>query len=197
MRDRPILPKDSNETLSKSKTQREYPLVLVGGFPCQDLSIAGRGAGLTGTRSGLWSEFRRAIEEIRPDFIVVENVGHTWRRWVPSVREDLAELGYSSLPLRVRASDLGAPHERSRIFIVAHADSELLRKLSWWWCGPGRESAKELAESWDSAPRRLGTDDGVSNRVDRCRALGNAIVPKIAQLIARAIKEVTKEKPNE
>jgi DNA (cytosine-5)-methyltransferase 1 len=79
------------KALPKGQAESGYPLVLCGGFPCQDLSIAGRQVGLTGERSGLWLEFKRAIEEIRPDFIVIENVAHTWRRWVPSVREDLAD----------------------------------------------------------------------------------------------------------
>jgi DNA (cytosine-5)-methyltransferase 1 len=191
MRDRSKLSEGSGGQVSKRKAKRGYPLVLAGGFPCQDLSIAGRGAGLRGDRSGLWSEFRRAIAEIRPDWVVIENVGHTWRRWVPTVRTDLAALLYSSLPLRVRAADLGAPHERSRIFLVAHADCELLRELSRWWCGAGREVAQELGRTWNQEPGVPRMDDGISNRVDRNRAVGNAIVPQIAQIIAEGIKAVS------
>jgi DNA (cytosine-5)-methyltransferase 1 len=93
--------------------------VLCGGFPCQDLSAAGKGAGLDGARSGLWHEMRRIIDELRPTWIVVENVAHTWRRYVPVVRRALWELGYASLPIRLRACDVGARHERARIFLVA------------------------------------------------------------------------------
>lgn len=191
MRNRPVLPDSAGGAIPEGASQRGYPLVLVGGFPCQDLSIAGRQAGLEGERSGLWAQFARAVESLRPDWIVTENVGHTWRRWVPEVRRTFARQGYASLPLRVRASDLGAPHERSRIFVVAHADREFLRQLSRWWCGPGRQMAKILGQSWNQEPGVPRVDDGIPNRVDRRKAIGNAIVPQIAQLIAKGIKEVT------
>jgi DNA (cytosine-5)-methyltransferase 1 len=93
--------------------------VLCGGFPCQDLSAAGKMAGLAGERSGLWFEMRRIVDECRPTWLVVENVAHTWRRYVSVVRRALWELGYASLPIRVRACDVGARHERARIFLVA------------------------------------------------------------------------------
>ena len=101
--------------------------ILCGGFPCQDLSAAGKGAGLAGDRSGLWFEMRRIIDELRPGWIVVENVAHTWRRYVPVVRRALWDLGYASLPLRVRACDVGARHERARIFLVAGPPADLDR----------------------------------------------------------------------
>lgn len=191
MRDRPVLPEGAGEALPEGQDSLRRPFVLCFGFPCQDLSIAGKQSGLAGERSSLWNEGRRVIEEARPDWVVIENVAHTWRRWVPAVREQLAQLGYSSLPLRVRASDVGGSHQRARIYLVAHADGELLWKLSWWWCGQGRQVAQELAQSWDSAPERLGTDDGLPDWVDRRRALGNAVVPYIPQVIAEGIKAVT------
>jgi DNA (cytosine-5)-methyltransferase 1 len=125
-----------------------------------------------------------------PDWIVVENVAHTWRRWVPELRRELWSLGYASVPFRVRASNVGAHHERARIYLVAHANSELLRKLSRWWDGPGREVAAQLAQSQDFAPARLGADDGLPDWVDRRKALGNAVVPQAAELIGRGICEI-------
>lgn len=125
-----------------------------------------------------------------PDWIVVENVAHTWRKWVPELRRGLWGRGYSSLPLRVRASNVGAHHERARIFVVAHADCELLRELSWWWDGPGRQVAAQLAQSQDFAPARLGADDGLPDWVDRRKSLGNAVVPQAAELIGRGIIDV-------
>ena len=113
--------------------------LLCGGFPCQDLSIAGQQAGIDrGHRSGLWREFARLVGEFRPAFVVVENVAHTWRKWVPRVRSDLGSRGYASLPLHLRASDFGAPHERARCFVVAaaHAHSAVLRDESRWCLGP-------------------------------------------------------------
>jgi len=111
---------------------------VLGGFPCQDLSVAGRGAGLSGERSGLWTEMRRIIGECRPRVVIAENAGRGWGRWVPFVRRDLYDLGYSSVPIHLSAGEIGAPHERLRCFLVAapHADGERLRVLSGRSCGP-------------------------------------------------------------
>lgn len=97
----------------------ERPDVICGGFPCQDLSLAGKQGGLSADRSGLWWEFRRIVRVLKPRFVVVENVHGAWRKWLPVVRRSLWKVGYASLPIRVRASDVGAPHERARVFVVA------------------------------------------------------------------------------
>jgi DNA (cytosine-5)-methyltransferase 1 len=130
---------------------------------------------------------------LAPDWLVIENVYHTWRRWMPELRRRLYALGYASLPLRVRAADVGAVHLRARGWLVAHTHSEPLRELSRWWSREGGQVATELARAWDSAPRGLGTNDGLPDPVDesRRRALGNAIVPACAELIYRGIKAVT------
>lgn len=148
-------------------------------------------SGLIGCREAdgaCWSTERPGL---RPAWIVIENVAHTWRRWVPELRRELWSRGYASLPFRVRASNVGAHHERARIVLVANADSELLRELSRWWNGPGREVASQLAQSQDFAPARLGTDDGLPDWVDRRKALGNAVVPQVAELIGRGIMACT------
>jgi DNA (cytosine-5)-methyltransferase 1 len=117
--------------------------VLTGGFPCQDVSLAGRRAGMKdGTRSGLWSEFARAIDELKPSLVVIENVrgllsahaasdvepcswclgddsGEPALRALGAVLGDLADLGYDAEWFGVRAADAGAPHGRFRVFIVA------------------------------------------------------------------------------
>ncbi len=93
--------------------------LICGGFPCQDVSSAGARAGLAGARSGLWYEFARVVEEMRPRWVVVENVASGAEKWVDAVRGGLERLGYASLPIPIAASDLGAPHERARVFIVA------------------------------------------------------------------------------
>lgn len=190
MRDRSVLQQGAEETLAGGSEPRGYK-VFVGGFPCQDLSIAGRQAGLWGNQSGLHAEYLELIRLHRPDWIVTENVGHTWRRWVPQLRRELDRIGYASLPLRVRASDLGANHERSRVFLVANANGELLRELSRWWVREGREMAKELSWSWHWTPGRLGETYGLSDGLDRRRALGNSVIPQIAEIIARGIREVS------
>lgn len=96
--------------------------LICGGFPCQDVSSAGKGAGLAGERSGLWREFARVVDELRPEWVAVENVKSGARRWLDQVVRELDELGYAVLPVPVSAGDVGAPHLRSRLFLVAHAD---------------------------------------------------------------------------
>lgn len=94
--------------------------VLCGGFPCQDISIAGKGAGLSGARSGLWSEYARLVRELRPRIVVVENVAALVVRGLDRVLCDLAACGYDAIWFPLRASDVGAPHLRERLFIVAY-----------------------------------------------------------------------------
>lgn len=93
--------------------------ILCGGFPCQDVSVAGKGAGLAGARSGLWFEFARIARDLRPRVIVVENVAALLSRGLDVVLGDLSEAGYDALWFDLRASDVGAPHRRERLFIVA------------------------------------------------------------------------------
>ena len=98
----------------------EPPTVLAGGFPCQDLSYAGSRAGLVdGARSSLWFQFAAAIRVLRPRVVVVENVPGLFSKGFGVVMANLAEAGYDARWACLRASDLGAPHERQRIFIVA------------------------------------------------------------------------------
>jgi DNA (cytosine-5)-methyltransferase 1 len=125
-------------------TQVEPVDILTGGFPCQDLSLAGKRAGLKeGTRSGLWSEFARAIDELKPKLVVIENVrgllsaraengmeysdevvgylaGRSPLTAIAAVLGDLADLGYDAKWTGVRAADAGAPHNRFRVFIIAY-----------------------------------------------------------------------------
>lgn len=93
--------------------------ILCGGFPCQDVSCAGDGAGLAGERSGLWFEFARIVRELRPRIVVVENVAMLASRGLDTVLGSLSEAGYDAVWFDVRASDAGAPHRRERLFIVA------------------------------------------------------------------------------
>lgn len=93
--------------------------VVSGGFPCQDISSAGRGAGIDGERSGLWREMARIISEVRPRFAFVENSPLLVGRGLAVVISDLAEMGYDAEWLCLSASDCGAPHKRDRIWLVA------------------------------------------------------------------------------
>jgi DNA (cytosine-5)-methyltransferase 1 len=105
--------------------------VLTGGFPCQDISKAGKGAGIKeGTRSGLWFEYVRAIRELRPRLVVVENVSALLTRGLDIVLGDLAACGFDADWTVLRASDVGAAHRRERLFIVAHvADGDRVGRL--------------------------------------------------------------------
>jgi DNA (cytosine-5)-methyltransferase 1 len=94
--------------------------VICGGFPCQDISLAGKGAGIEGERSGLWSEFARLIGELRPRYVIVENVSAVLSRGLDRVLGDLASLGYDAEWHCIPASAVGAPHRRDRIWIVAY-----------------------------------------------------------------------------
>lgn len=94
--------------------------VLCGGFPCQDLSYAGRGAGIEGERSGLWSEYARLVGELRPRYVLVENVPALLTRGLGRVLGDLAALGYDAEWDCIPASAVGAPHRRDRIWLVAY-----------------------------------------------------------------------------
>ena len=92
-----------------------------GGFPCQDISAAGRGAGITGERSGLWSEFARIIREVRPRYAFIENSPMLTLRGLDVVLCDLAAMGFSCTWCVVSAADVGAPHLRERIWIFGEA----------------------------------------------------------------------------
>lgn len=102
--------------------------VVSGGFPCQDISLAGKGAGITGERSGLWSEMARIIGEVRPRYVFVENSPALITRGLGTVLGDLAALGYDCRWTVLGAADVGAPHQRDRLWIVANASSKSLEK---------------------------------------------------------------------
>jgi len=95
--------------------------LLCGGFPCQDISNAGKRAGIDGERSGLWGEYVRAIRELRPRYVFVENVSALLARGVDRVLGDLASLGYNAEWECIPASAVGAPHRRDRVWLVAYA----------------------------------------------------------------------------
>jgi DNA (cytosine-5)-methyltransferase 1 len=94
---------------------------ICGGFPCQDISHAGLGAGIEGSRSGLWGEYARLIGELRPRFVIVENVSALLGRGMGRVLGDLAAFGYDATWDCIPASAVGAPHRRDRVWIVAHS----------------------------------------------------------------------------
>lgn len=113
----------SDITSFDGKPWRGIVDVISGGFPCQDISSAGKGAGIEGERSGLWSEMARIISEVRPRYVFVENSPLLVSRGLTRVISDLAKMGYDAQWARFSASNFGAPHIRDRIWIVAHTNS--------------------------------------------------------------------------
>lgn len=97
--------------------------IVCGGFPCQDISVAGKGAGIEGKRSGLWSEMARVVREVEPRFVFVENSPMLTSRGLGRVLGDLAEMGYDARWGVFGAIHVGSPHRRERIWIVANSKS--------------------------------------------------------------------------
>lgn len=171
------------------------PDVICGGFPCQDLSIAGSGAGIDGARSGLWSEYARLIGEIRPKFVIVENVANLLAgpperpgRWFGRVLGDLAEIGFDAEWHCIPASAIGAEHHRNRIWIVAYPSRPRSQGLyDAGWGEHLQPTASTLWRARRATPEVRGAPNGVPNWVDRIRTLGNSVVPQIPEAIGRAI----------
>jgi DNA (cytosine-5)-methyltransferase 1 len=94
--------------------------VVSGGFPCTDISVAGKGAGITGKQSGMWTHMARIVGEVRPRYVFVENSPALVTRGLGVVLGDLAALGYDCRWTVLGAADVGAPHQRDRFWLVAH-----------------------------------------------------------------------------
>lgn len=187
--------------------------VITGGFPCQDISLAGKGAGLAGERSGLWHEFHRLIGEIRPRYAIIENVSALRSRGLEVVLGGLAALGYDAEWHCISAAAVGAPHIRDRLWIVAYPVGEQLRLEPGRRCGQDGSGAPLVAEHgshgnvahpdsqppfrpaiawqerdpWPPEPAVCRVADGVPHRLDRLRCLGNAVVPAIPEMIGDAL----------
>ena len=164
-------------------------LVISGGFPCQDISCAGKGAGLAGAKSGLWREFARIIREIRPAYVFVENSPMLTSRGLGRVLGDLAAMGYNARWGVLGAVHAGAPHRRLRIWIVA--DSAKKRRA------PEHMAAQKFcARSLDSIaagireslirdadmPANIRKAYDVAGWVDRLERAGNGQVPDVVRL---------------
>lgn len=173
--------------------------VVSGGFPCQDISAAGQGRGITGARSGLVYEMLRIVDEVRPAFVLAENSPHLRTKGLAAIVARFIRMGYVGRVGVLGARDLGANHTRKRMWIVAidkgvaiggdatgnatDSDGEALRQQSGRWSGAiGEGSTVAGITDWWSVPRYAGVDDGVANRLDRVKATGNGQVPGVAAL---------------
>ena len=154
--------------------------VVCGGFPCQDISAAGKGAGITGERSGLWKEMARIIGEVQPRFVFIENSPLLRTRGLNVVLKDLAEMGYDARWGIISAADCGAAHQRKRMWIFAHSNKAQQARR----CIPsGMDSEHTLFSNIRWGKDKPGVDrmaNGMASQMDRLAAIGNGQVPIVA-----------------
>ena len=158
--------------------------VICGGFPCQPYSSAARGRN---NREGqLWQEMLRLISWLGPTWVVGENVAAIDSVALERVAFDLESIGYTVQTFDIPACAVGLQHRRHRYWILGHSNSDGQSERAIYAEASGVPSTRS-----DHAGE-LGNDDGLSNRMDRLRCLGNAIVPQIAEIIGRAIVQVNR-----
>jgi len=186
--------------------------IISGGFPCQDISFARTWTtngeheieGIDGKRSGLWKEYKRIIGEIKPKYMVAENVKALTKKGLDVVLQDLAELRYDAEWCVVSAALFGATHRRERCFIVAYPvgirreqesilqgsfTSEAIRQAPEW------EFSRAICKTHGkkALPESFGIYDGIPRKLDdanRMMALGNAVVPQQIYPILKAIADI-------
>ena len=175
--------------------------VVSGGFPCQDISAAGKGAGIDGERSGMWQEMARIICEVRPRYAFIENSPMLTTRGLDVVLSDLASMGFDARWGVLGADDIGACHRRERIWILAHSNRNGLesnRQVG------NTKTARRSQRSWSSkqtpipicsqiqhenAVGSVRDSDDVAARVDRLKAIGNGQVSRVAATAFRLLTE--------
>ena len=176
--------------------------VICGGFPCQPHSYSGKRQGAADDRN-LWPEYCRLIASIRPSWVIGENVPGIVTTIIDSVLSDLDSLGYTTTALVIPACAVDAPHIRERVFIVAHTDGSRREAQPEQLQEPERATATVTSRgrvAGGNGKRGQGTPlrwqpesgmdrvaHGVSHRVDRVKALGNAVVPQVAEWLGRRI----------
>ena len=180
--------------------------VVTGGFPCQDLSTAGKQVGFSGERSSLYGEMLRVISECMPRYAIFENVTGLLTgdsgRWFGQFLYDLDKIGFNAEWHCVSASDIGAQHHRDRVWVIAYpcgsrskvglarqnvrqeGDTRISINLS---NEIRRARRKPGMEGWSIEPNVGRVANGVPNRAHRLKQLGNAVVPQIPEAIGRAI----------
>lgn len=170
-----------------------YVDVIAGGYPCQPFSLAGERAGENDTRH-LWPYFRNAISRIRPRYAFMENVRGHLTLGGTAVIADLAAIGYDCQWSIISASEVGAPHKRDRLIIVAYPNSDdvqaldMVGKKNGLSAQLGRNATRNGISEWaTNEPSMVGMADGVPHRMDRIRGLGNAVVPQVAEVVGSLI----------
>jgi DNA (cytosine-5)-methyltransferase 1 len=165
--------------------------VVSGGFPCQDISVAGKGAGLNGERSGLWKEFKRIICEVQPEFAFIENSPMLITRGLDRILCDLAEMGFDAQWGIISCADIGGVHKRERTWIVAtnswskrgkrFIQKKISRVKGILW-GQDVRSIEDMRRRSDlPEPLICRINHDVAFGVDRLKAIGNGQVPIVAK----------------
>jgi DNA (cytosine-5)-methyltransferase 1 len=180
----------------------ERPNVICGGYPCQPFSQAGKRGGANDARH-LWPAMHNAICVLRPRYALMENVRGHLSLGFGRVLGDLAEIGYDAEWQVIPAAAVGAPHKRDRVFIVAYANNSKLgddnnrrsnqvtnaTRSKVFVTHSSSGSARRTNSDWLSEPDVGRVANGIPNRVDRLKGLGNAIVPQVAELVGALVVE--------
>ena len=178
--------------------------VVSGGFPCQDISLAGIGEGIDGQKSGLWREMARVIREVLPRYVYVENSPALTSRGLYRVLGDLAEMGFDAQWGVLGADDVGANHRRKRIWVVARssgcenasdANGKSRKERDLFSDGGVKTSQRDNSsrfgfQGWWKVKPDVGlVVDGMAHRLDRLKCLGNGQVPAVAATAFKMLKE--------
>jgi DNA (cytosine-5)-methyltransferase 1 len=171
--------------------------IISGGFPCQDISIAGKGKGITGERSGLWSEMFRIINEVRPSYVVIENSPELLKKGFEKVLYPLSEIGYNAEWQCLSGTTFGIQQSRERVYCIAYSMHKRLQNNSEEQVFSESILQRELqgiCPGWRTRgdipkPRTYRAGHGIPDWVDRTKGLGNAVIPVIAKYIFECIKK--------
>ena len=174
--------------------------VVCGGFPCQDISWAGKRAGIQGEESGLWFEMLRIIEEVSPEYLLVENVSRLLSAGLETVLQGLFKVGYNAEWHCIPGFSVGSPQVRDRIYIMADTmqQGETRRRPGWFrrWVSSKKEircycwdrGTEKNVQFWPE-PGVGRVANGLPHQVDRINKIGNAVIPQIPELFGMAIIE--------
>jgi DNA (cytosine-5)-methyltransferase 1 len=180
----PIAPIWDDVTTLKGSMFDKRIGIIYGGFPCQDISVAGLGKGLDGERSGLVFEIFRLTRELKPTFVFLENVPAIRTRGLDRVLQEFTKIGYDCRWTMLSASEVGAQHLRERWFFMAHLNNQGLSEFKssgakqQSWLGSDRLSMPYKWRKCDPSKAYIRRGlHGIPNRVDRIKCLGNAVVP--------------------
>ncbi len=173
--DVPIYEDIKEMTIEQLQADGIVPTVITGGFPCQDISFAGKGAGIVGERSSLWNEMFRLIRDVRPEWVIAENVSALRSRGLALVLQDLCSIGYCVEWHCIPASAVGAPHQRDRIWIIAHPNTDSGRQSQLSEQHSGQESWSK--SSFRDDPSRLRSH------------VANTNIPRLQRRISKGLSE--------